>query len=419
ENNVIKKENNNIKYENIVEAEIATTMRKTLIGKTVVNLEDTFRYTIDISFSNLSSSINSATIEDFIPDYINFTLPPIVPPLRNIRQQSVQQSGQDGTRIIFDFGGIPQSGVSTALNISCKFKLGTSSGERFTNTAILRIDSEPPQTVRAQTVTLQLTPDFELKKKISEPSSLGPAAGQILIYIVTLKNKLKNNREGNGDFGAKITNVRVTDTLPRGFTFDNSITPPIGIDTSGYDKRHDNLRGTINGNVIQFILPEYYGTEYKFIYVVRVPSNFPVGTRITNNVTWDDNTGPKTPTSSTTEVDNEQILLSLNKTGPTHATRGNRISYDISPRNASNIDLQNLQITDTIPPEVIVNRINSGRFCIFIGKYFHLDETIRIDYEINNNRNFVFLKEVNAGREEFINLPRIPANQKITKIRWT
>ncbi|MPQ44033.1 SdrD B-like domain-containing protein [Clostridium tarantellae] len=413
------KEKNNIAYQNLAELEVATTIRKTLTGNTTVNLEENFRYTIDVSFSNLTQGITSAIIEDFIPDYIEFTLPPVVPPLKAIRQENVQQGRQSGTKIIFDFNSIPQTGVSTALNISCKFKLGTSSGTNFTNSAILKVDSEPEQRVNASSVTLRLTPDFELKKEIVAPSRVNPTAGGTLIYILTLKNKLKKNREGNGDFGAKITNVRIVDTLPNGFTFDTSITSPIGIDVSGYDNRYNNLNGIISGNNVQFTLPDYYGTEYKFVYVVKIPSALQRGTTIRNTVQWNDDTGAKTPVTNTATTTNKEILFVLDKEGPTHATKGNKISYTIYPKNDSNVDLENVQITDTIPPEVTANRINTGVFGIFLGKYFNLTGNITISYEINNDGNFITLETVPANKEKFIDLPIVSQGQKITKIRWT
>ncbi|MPQ43543.1 SdrD B-like domain-containing protein [Clostridium tarantellae] len=420
--NLIKenKRNNNI---NLADLEVAAgTITKT-VDKTQVNLQESFRYTINASFSGIQGAIALATIEDFIPDYIQYTLPPIGGLLKNKKEEDTTVNGQRGKKITFDFGSITDLGQAIALDLSCRFSFGTDNGTTFINKAILKVNSDAPIERSSPPVTLILNPDFELTKEVIIPDRVGPSVGGILIYILTLRNKLKS-QGGQGDLGAKITNVRIVDTLLSGVSIDNSITSPTGTDISGYDKRTNTLTVRSTSNTVTFTLSEYFGTEYKFIYAVKVPTNFNIGDAINNRVTWtaDPPTPPKPPIIVTTNVADDNYRADVIKSGPTHASAGNRISYEIFVRNSGNKDLTNVQIIDTIPEEVIVNRINIGDFCIvLVSKAFYLNSVnMTIDYEINNSGTFINLGTYATNQAQFIDLTnKVSLGQKITKIRWS
>ncbi|MGL5316629.1 MAG: hypothetical protein ACRC92_25450, partial [Peptostreptococcaceae bacterium] len=311
------------------------TLVKT-VDKNSVNFTDTFTYTINASFSGLVGSIDSAKITDFIPSYISYTLPPIALPLIGIDETPV--SG--GTLITFDFGSITDLGISIAINLKCKFKLGTDSQTQFTNESTLYINDEINLTTTSDTVLLDVTEDFIIEKDIAIPTNKQSAPGGRVIYTVILRNKLKT-QGGNGDLGAKINNIAITDVVPTGLTLDSNF-EIYGYDISNNsyaDNRYNGTTATVVGDTITFSLADYYGTKFRIVFVCNVDSNVEIGSEIVNSASLSIDSQSRGTASSTLDIGEPSYGAYINKYGPNYGDVGNYVSFELSTGNYANQDL--------------------------------------------------------------------------------
>ena len=386
------------------------------VDKTNVKFTDKFTYTINAAFSGIEGNINNAVITDFIPNTIDYTLPPVKDPIRSITVENQDQ----GDLISFNFGEITDTGISVAINLSCQFKLGTDSQTTFTNEANMYINDDPTpvQTSTSEEVILDVNEDFIIEKEIAVPSNRVSSAGSRVIYTIFLRNNL-TSQGGNGDIGAKVKNVVITDILPAGILLD-PLYPVYGSDrsTGGYkDTRYDGRVGEVEGNEITFTLPDYYGNVYRIIMICKVSEDVEIGDEITNTSTLSIDDTPRGSNTSTISIGQPTYGASINKYAPKYSQVGSDISYDLIVRNTENQRLLDVIVEDRIPDEIKITKLNTGSFKIDV-----INEPIPVDYdieyELNNSETYTVLGTYNMAVAEYVDLPEVGELDKITKIRW-
>lgn len=384
------------------------------VDKTNVTFLDYFNYTISVAFSGTQGDIDDAKITEFIPSYISYTLPQSIPYVQSITTENV-----DGGKLItFNFGQITDLGISVNINISCRFNLGTDSQTTFTNESILYINNQQQQSALSEPVTLNVSENFVIEKDIAVPSNKISTFGGRVIYTITIENILKS-QGGTGDPGAKITDVLINDVLPEGLTIDENFTI-LGRDISNNqyaDTRYDGRIGSIENGVINFTLPDYYGTKYRIRFICNVTGQFELGDEIQNTATLYIQQLIRDSATSTLIIGNPTYIGNIIKYGPNYASVGNDVSFEFATGNYGNQDLLNFTIEDKIPDEVTVYRINTGNFKIDVLNTL-VPQPYTIEYKTNLSQNYQLLGNFNTQNAQYVNLPQVGENEKITNIRW-
>lgn len=385
------------------------------VDKTSVNFQDTFTYTIDISFSGIEGNISSAYVTDFIPSYISYKLPPVSSIIKNVTQTPTD----GGTLITFNFGTISNVGISVSIDIQCSFKLVTLNQTSFQNSCDLYINNILENSVQAENVTLNVQEDFILTKSVAIPSNKQSSPGARVIYTIILENHLKS-QGGNGDLGAQINNVVISDLLPDNLIIDTNFSI-IGNDISGNsyaDTRSNNKVAVVDGNQINFTLNSYYGIKYRIIFICNVDSNVVIGTTVSNTAYLEIDGLSRGSTSDTLLITNPIYQGSINQYGPNYSNVGNYISFELSSSNLGNQDLINFTIEENIPDEVSIYRINTGSFMVGIIN-ISVPESYTIKYELNHSGVYIVLGSYNTQSSSYVTLPKLNPNDKITKIIWS
>ncbi|MGL5259713.1 MAG: hypothetical protein ACRC7V_06335 [Lachnospiraceae bacterium] len=126
------------------------------VDKSKVNYQTYFTYKINASFCGITSTICSAKIIDFIPNYLEYILPKVQSPILRIYTEEVAGIG---TKIIFDLGAIKNPDLALTVVLSCKFKPDIAKpSTSFTNQANILINDTLEISATAPAVTLKKIP---------------------------------------------------------------------------------------------------------------------------------------------------------------------------------------------------------------------------------------------------------------------
>ncbi|MGL4913862.1 MAG: hypothetical protein ACRC3Y_15680, partial [Romboutsia sp.] len=401
--------------------EVAATAIKS-VDRTTVNYEQSFTYTINTSFSGLGDfgPILDAFITDFIPDNIEIVrLPPKGGIIKDITTNYVIGVG---TYITFDFGPITDVGVAYVFELECKYKLSTPNNTSFTNHIDMTVIQNTQTTnisAYSPPVNLVAIPNFTLEK-VKRLPIINPGPGSRLVYVINFKNI--------GDKGACVDNVIISDLLPSGVSIDTAF-PPVGKDISSFpfqDTKYDKILDPPFGNIINFNLSglgPYCGTDYQVTITTVVEPNIVIDPlnpiQLENTVNWYIDGDIKIPYILKTDLINPIYTSSISKEAPTYATiipPENKISYSLYFKNSGNQNLNNVEVIDTLPVPVIVNKLYTGLYGISSINYL-LTGTLKLEYSTDNQStwNNIGTGIYNPAIGQWISLPTSP---KITDIRW-
>ncbi len=310
------------------------------VDKTLVNGSEVFIYTINAAYSGLTIPAHEGKIIDVIPSKIKYVLPPVGGQIQSITETPVE----NGTQVTFNLGSV-NSGTSLSFTLACNFGPGRVDDDSYTNYVELVADGFVVEKATAPTVRLKLDENFVLTK-FAEPSNI-INAGEDVTFVLSLTN--------NGDFGATIKNVVVTDTLPPQLTPVTDFTP-VGNDISSgdySDNSANGLTGSWENNTLTFKLPKYSGARYDITFKAKVDENLLPGQSFENIANWTMNDNVRNNAQLSLSIyDPNAAGFELLKLGSQTTTIDAPISYEIRNRNSGNITLSNYELEDIIPDEV-------------------------------------------------------------------
>lgn len=370
------------------------------VDKTLVNGSETFIYTVDVSYSGLSLPAQSGLLTDFFPSKIQYQLPPIGGQIQNI----IQTPAPGGTNVTFDFGEV-NAGTSLSFTIAAHFGPGRVDNDSFTNVGLLFADDLQVAMGTAPTVHLILTENFRLIKQLVDPAPVKP--GQELTFQLILVNQ--------GDVGATITNVSISDILPPQLIPVASFLP-VGTDSpmGGYsDPTYNGRTGSWSGSTLNFTLPSYHGARYQVTFKATVADTVTPGERFVNTATWTLNGTAQENADITLTVFSNSDNFSLNKSGTRTGYIGSPLFYTIVNSNQGGVPLTEYQIEDFLPDEVDITQL---RFNSLVGGL--PDYSIFIT--VSGSSLMIPIVEHGSGNTPLINLlPFLPAGDRVVKVLLT
>lgn len=371
------------------------------VDKTIVNGSEVFIYTFNVSYSGLTEPAQDGKLTDFFPSKILVTLPQVGGQIKEITRTAVP----GGTNVTFDFGAV-NAGTSLSFTIASSFGPGRVNGDTFTNVGLLFADGVQVATGTAPTVTLILTPDFVLSKSLVGGGSVMP--GQEVTFTLNLINQ--------GDAGASITNVNITDILPPQLIPVTSFLP-VGVDTSsgGYtDSTYNGLTGTWTGSTLNFMLPSYHGINYQIMFKATVASDVQPGQTFTNTATWTADGIIGNNASYTLVVFSEPDQFGFTKSATRTGVVGSTVTYVLSNVNNGPTTLSDYVIDDPIPTEVDITSLKFSSFTAQIPTYSIFiatsDNPLVFKPVVENVTNNTFLTDLT---------PLIPAGARIVEVKLT
>lgn len=387
------------------------------VDNTSIGLNEFCHYTITASFSGISQNLNSAKIEDFIPNNITYTLPPVTTPIESINETT--ENG--GTLLTFNLNPQETFGQIVNITIGASFNPSTPYGTKFINNSNVYVNGELSATSSAPPVIYTNKADFQLKKQMLSPFIQTPSPGNSIIYAISLTNLLESEG-GTGIAGSVINNVTITDKLPDYLTIDPSFAP-IGNDVIPYEEsspQYNGLKGTINtaDNSISFTLPKYNGTNYVIYFKAKVKPNVSLGTTLNNTAHWTVDGTVKTPSLNSATISEASPEPNIGKSGPPYASPGDQIIYTLTPNNVGNTDLGTTSIIDNIPEGFTPTSINTGSYTLTTSN-ISTGSTIALEYSTDNGKTYIPIGIYSCDTAKIINLPVLDSSTKYTQIKLT
>lgn len=346
------------------------------VDKTTGNYETTFIYSLDVGFSGVSGSVDSAEVSIFIPEYFDLYVGDVEEPVKEYREEEVPTGGRN---LIFDFGQIEELGIAVRLGFALVFNQTAVSGDSFEMLSQLYINEELNTEYTNEAITLDATTRFELSRELILPQ-MNPASGSAVYYKVTLENF--------GDVGGEVQKINI-DIEGN----DNYVLDPdwevIGYDNSTKfaDTRLDGRLGVVNENVLTFYLEQYSGQKYEFIYRAIVQNDS--GTEVVTYANWSiDDVEKETDIEKVTLAD-ETALTSVAIYAPRYTLNDEYISYEISMTNTGNMMLTDFDLIGDLSKKVNYYQFETGVF--HFGEInVELDKQYSIKYTTDNGTEDYF-----------------------------
>lgn len=229
------------------------------------------------------------------------------------------------------------AGESAVFTIVVNINPGTPSGTVITNNAVAAsatTDPTPGNNTGSTTTTIQAQADLAVTKTDSPDPVI---AGNNITYTINLIN--------NGPSTA--ANVTVTDAVPANATFVSAVVT-IG---AGWGVAAPAVGST--GNVVFSKAAVPNAETAVFTIVVKVNSNTPGGTIISNSAiaaTASSDSTPGNNTGTATTSVETQADLGITKTGsPSPVSSGSNLAYTIGVTNAGPSDATGVSVGDQVP----------------------------------------------------------------------
>lgn len=370
------------------------------VSKTLVSGSEVFIYTVNASYSGLSQPAQAGKIVDVFPSKIKYILPPIGGQIQSITENPIA----GGTEVTFNLGPV-NAGTSFSFTFACFFGPGRADNDSFTNKMDLIADGSTVAQATAPTVNLKLTEAFNLTKFADPSNVVNP--NEEITFVLSLTN--------NGDPGATINNVVVTDVLPPQLIPVDSFLP-IGVDvpSDGYsDPSANNVTGYWTDNSLTFNLLKYSGARYDITFKAKVISTVSPGETFVNTGKWSMSGSARNDAPLTIYVyDPSQAGFSLYAAGSLTTQIGAPINYDINNSNTSDVTLSNYILEDTLPDEVDITalRLSASSGLINYSIYIALE---------SNPTNYIPVAEniPNGSYPYTVLTSFIPSGDRIAKIK--
>ncbi|OAN45081.1 hypothetical protein A6A03_02690 [Chloroflexus islandicus] len=235
------------------------------------------------------------------------------------------------------------AGDSGRLELRVRFPAGTTpDGTTATLRAEMRATTAPPRLSNSLTITARAEPRAVATKTfVSGGAPDVPTTYQLQVCI-----------PNNGSGSLNLTNVQIVDTLPAGVTFESA--------SNG--GTYNNVTNTVTWPVTNLTVPGSLCAT-RTVTVIFPSASFPVGTQVRNVMDVTAQAGSVTLTLTDDDVRRIQPPtpgLGASKSGPDSALIGDTVTYTLSAVNTGTTALNDVVITDPVPPELQVTRITAG-----------------------------------------------------------
>src|SRR5262249_21406291 len=289
-------------------------------------------YTVNF-VNNGPGSATSVTVTDAVPANTTFVSAVVTPGTG----WSTSSPAVGGTgNVVFSKASV-LNGETAVFPIVVKVNPSTANGATITNSATAAPTSSDPNTAN-NTATATTTVSTQADLSVTKTDSPDPViAGNNITYTINFTN--------NGPSDAQT--VTVADAVPANTTF-VSATVTTG---TGWSTSAPAVGGT--GNVVFSKATVAAGETAVFTIVVKVGSNIPDGTTISNSATaatttTDPTSGNNTGTATTT-VQARADLAVTKSDSPDPVIAGNNLTYTINFVNNGPSDAQSVTVTDAVP----------------------------------------------------------------------
>lgn len=341
----------------------------------------------------------AGTIEEFFPSIMDITLPPIEGNLQEIIPTEVE----GGTHFLFDYGNVA-TGTTVEFAIGASFGEGRQNGDNFSNEIIMYEDGKMVGMDMANPVILTLESDFALEK--NNMNTDDPKADEEVYFQLVLVN--------NGDAGATLTEITITDILPDGLVADQNY-KVVGNDASENfpDISQDGLEGTWNGNTLTFYLPSYSGEKYVIDVYTKTDLRVTPGQTLTNTATWTANGEEQTSASANVTIYIDKVEGFVRKSGANNGTVGEMLQYEIFHGNRGTVAITDYRMTELVPTDFVLEKIKCfSSSNLFENYWIYVTTTAEPDTEILVGENLV-------GTTDVYNLlDYIPDSEKVNSVIW-
>lgn len=324
------------------------------VDKVSVTGSENFIYTVQVAFSDLFDPASEWTVQIFMPSAVDYLLPATGAMMYDIEEVAAE----GGTNLVFKFSDV-SDGTSYAFDIGASFGAGRRDGDSFSCNAMLYAGETLMAFDVATPVILTLSENFTVSKSCLSGGK--PSPGDVLTYEISLVN--------NGDLGATIEQVVLTDILPEGLSSLSGTVTGFDASSSGYeDTSQDGATGQWVDGVLTFLLDSYSGERYNIQYSVSV-GDVVGGTVLLNTATLEVDGVDRVNSSVavTTYVDTATAYLTLS--GQAYANVGGVMQYYCTHRSASTVELQDYSITIDVPEDMNVEELRCFSHLLSIGCY--------------------------------------------------
>lgn len=393
------------------------------VDQTNVNYETWFIYTIDISFSGLTVPLSPVLLETTLPVDLDYTLPATGSVLKNITTTSVTE----GNKITFDFGTISATGISTSLQLKCRFKQTTTIPSSFILMGSLFINelTSPYLIAYGEEVFLSVTTEYTLTTSMVIPSSHDAALGGSVIFQVVLEN-IGEQWGAPQDF---VITYDLSSTLY--LTYDPSfVISGKDISVSTYRDSHcDGVAAVTlsNNNGFTLTLSGYRGTVYRFFFKADIIYSEVSINEITLTGDWTIDTLAQAASLYTFPIVQPSYRASLEVTGPFFVQANNYMKYSSSLMNTGNQSLTGVLLEYELPSSQLLDyRIDTGAF-YYTGIDIPYNYTYTIKYATEESPDTEYALTDASHPDGIYNLNSSStlllsntnaANQKIRYLRW-
>lgn len=352
---------------------------------------ETFTYTLQYACSSTTGQCDNMIVTDQLPPEVEF-----VSAFGSIHVDSYTENNG---LVTFIFDSVVNAGSTGELLITVRFPNGsTPDGTQVVNTATIDDDNVTPITSNPVTTTSTASCDWTVTKSIQGGGT--PIIGENVTYVIEVC-------EGGGNGSLNLASSTLVDDLPTGATF-----------VSASDG------GTESGGQVTWNMGALtYNNCYTRTVTVNFPSaTFSDGQSVANVASLagqcvgevsgllDDFTLNHTLAEPT-------VSVNLNKSvdGSSSKLVGEMLQYGIEVENTGNFDLDSFVLTDTIPVEIDLLAISTG-------KYSNTPLSINISYQTNLNSSWTAWAGSpftgSSDTELLVGDLGLAANEYITLVEW-
>jgi uncharacterized repeat protein (TIGR01451 family) len=396
-------------------------------SKTAVNVDpgntkhtgQTFSYILSYDCSAVSGSCINGRVTDVLPPEVVFVSAQGTSDVASITTPAVGASGT----VEFIMNSPLTAGNAGDLVIDVRFPVGTTpdgtvASNTATSTNLGGTETAGPAVVTA-VADVTVTPGKTLQ---TNPSYLDRETEYRL--------RLNNSGELN------VSNVTLVDTLPLG---DINGNPPVFLGATPAATCEPGCVGTklAAPYQLQWNIPAGVNAGSILDVFVRVQydsADFSDGVTVNNtfNATGDPLGAANQDFGNGTAshpvvvfVPNATTSFDKSQGGPippaisTVPDNGQEYYYYFRPANTGNVDLENMEIVDTLPVQFKVTRVATGRYNSYLSD-FSAGVGVQVEYERSDNLNswVVLGSSADVSTNAVLNAPALPVGVYITRLRW-